>query len=105
MRLACPGHIEPAGRGGFRVKGKCGKIRFVPVHAMVPRLIEEYLAVAGIGTLFRPVTNNRTKEFDRLLDSNAIYRNAVQKCSLETGVSGRVNGLCVQLRKPVPKTP
>ena len=29
----------------FRVKGKRGKIRFVPVHAMAQRLIEEYLAV------------------------------------------------------------
>ena len=28
----------------FTVRGKRGKIRFVPVHAMVPRLIEEYLA-------------------------------------------------------------
>jgi len=33
----------------FRVKGKRGKIRFVPVHAMAQRLIEEYLAVAGHG--------------------------------------------------------
>jgi integrase len=28
----------------FRVKGKRGKIRFVPVHAMAQRLLEEYLA-------------------------------------------------------------
>ena len=33
----------------FRVKGKRGKIRFVPVHAMAQRLIEEYLALAGRG--------------------------------------------------------
>ncbi len=35
----------------FRVRGKRGKIRFVPVHAMAQRLIEEYLALAGHGTL------------------------------------------------------
>ena len=48
----------------FRVSGKRGKVRFVPVHAMAQRLIEEYLAVAGhrgdaAGPVFRPVTNNR----------------------------------------------
>jgi integrase len=47
----------------FRVKGKRGKIRFVPVHTMAERLIEEYLALAGhggdaAGPVFRPVTNN-----------------------------------------------
>jgi integrase/recombinase XerD len=31
----------------FRVKGKRDKIRFVPMHAMAQRLIEEYLALAG----------------------------------------------------------
>lgn len=58
----------------FRVKGKRDKTRFVPVHAMSQRLIEEYLALAGhaadsIGPLFRPVKNNRTPEkLDRPLD-------------------------------------
>ena len=33
----------------FRIKGKRDKIRFVPVHAMAQRLIEEYLALAGHG--------------------------------------------------------
>ncbi len=33
----------------FRVRGKRGKIRFVPVHAMAQRLIEAYLALAGRG--------------------------------------------------------
>ena len=31
----------------FRVKGKRDKVRFVPVHVMAQRLIEEYLALAG----------------------------------------------------------
>ena len=84
----------------FRVKGKRGKIRFVPVHAISQRLIEEYLALADHGTdaagpLFRPVTNNRTKELDKPLNPNSIYRNIILKYGLETGVSAEVNGLCV----------
>ncbi len=48
----------------FRVRSKRGKVRFVPVHAMAQRLIEEYLALAGHGTdaagpVFGPVTNNQ----------------------------------------------
>jgi integrase/recombinase XerD len=50
----------------FRVRGKRGKLRFVPVHALAQRLIEEYMALAGLGSdtgtsVFRPVTNNRTQ--------------------------------------------
>jgi integrase/recombinase XerD len=45
----------------FRVKGKRGKVRFVPAHAMTQRLMEEYLALAGHGSdaagpLFRSTT-------------------------------------------------
>jgi integrase/recombinase XerD len=84
----------------FRVKGKRGKVRFVPVHAMAQRLIEEYLALAGhgddaAGPVFRPVTNNRTKELEKPLNPNSIYRNIVQKYGLETGIKAQVNGLCV----------
>ncbi len=84
----------------FRVKGKRGKIRFVPVHAMAQRLIEEYLAAAGhgedaAGPVFRPVANNRTKELEKPLNPNSIYRNIILKYGLETGVSAQVNGLCV----------
>jgi site-specific recombinase XerD len=84
----------------FRVKGKRDKVRFVPVHAMAQRLIEEYLALAGHGTelpgpVFRPVTNNRTGDLDRALDPASVYRNIVLKYGLETGISAEVNGLCV----------
>jgi site-specific recombinase XerD len=84
----------------FRVKGKRNKIRFVPVHAMAQRLIEEYLAFAGhgadaAGALFRPVKNNVTGELERTLNPNSVYRNIVQKYGLATGVSAQVNGLCV----------
>jgi site-specific recombinase XerD len=75
----------------FRVKGKRDKIRFIPVHAAAQRLIEAYLAMAGhaadsSGPVFRPVTNNRTGELDRPLDTNSVYRNIVQKYGLKAGI-------------------
>jgi integrase/recombinase XerD len=85
----------------FRIQGKGDKIRFVPVHPMGQRLIEEYLALAGHaldapGPLFRPVKNNRTKEkLDRALDPASVYRNIVRHYGLSTGINSEVNGLCM----------
>jgi site-specific recombinase XerD len=89
----------------FRIKGKRDKIRFVPVHPMAQRLIEEYLAVAKHGggqhgadlddPLFRPVVNNRTGTLDRHLDPGSVYRNIVSKYGKATGINAEVNGLCV----------
>jgi site-specific recombinase XerD len=89
----------------FRIKGKGDKIRFVPVHPMAQRLIEEYLAagkhgggldVAALeGPLFRPVKNNRTGTLEKHLDPSSIYRNIVVKYGRETGIHAEVNGLCV----------
>jgi integrase len=80
----------------FRVKGKRGKVPFVPVQVLAQRLIEEYLALTGhgadaSGAVFRPVTNNRTGDLDRA----SVYQNIVRKYGLETGISAEVNGLCV----------
>jgi len=47
------------------------------------------------GPVFRPVTNNRTRELDRALDPGSVYHNVVLKFGRETGVSSEVNGLCV----------
>src|ERR1700738_4642923 len=84
----------------FRVKGKRGKVRFVPVQILAQRLIEKYLALAAhaadsTGPVFRPVTNNRTGDLDRPLDPASVYQNIVRKYGLETGISAEVNGLCV----------
>jgi integrase/recombinase XerD len=78
----------------FRVKGKGDKIRFVPMHPMAQRLIEEYLALAGhaadaAGPVFRPVTNNRTGELDKPLDGRSVYDNIFRKYARETGVSAK----------------
>lgn len=84
----------------FKVKGKRGKIRFVPAHAQAQRLIESYLLMAGHGDdkdgpLFRPVRNNRTGVLERPLNANSLYRNVVRKYGQETGLNIEVNGLCV----------
>ncbi|MBV8055014.1 MAG: tyrosine-type recombinase/integrase, partial [Deltaproteobacteria bacterium] len=84
----------------FRIKGKRDKIRFIPIHAMAQRLIEEYLALAGHGSdvagpVFRPVTNNRTGELDKPLDGRSVHHNIVRKYARKTGISAQVNGLCV----------
>jgi integrase len=84
----------------FRIKGKRGKIRFIPVNPAAQRTIEDYLARAGHrsdldGALFRPVKNNRTGELERHLDPASVYRNIVRKYGIETGISGEVSGLCV----------
>src|SRR5271165_1672663 len=84
----------------FRIKGKGDKTRFVPVHPMAQRLIEEYLALGkhggGLdGPLFRPVKNNRTGTLDKHLEPGSIYRNVVRKYGQETGINFEVIGLCV----------
>jgi integrase/recombinase XerD len=89
----------------FRIKGKRDKIRFVPVHPMVLRLIGEYLEMGKHGgavshesldsPLFRPVVNNRTGTLDKHLDPGSIYHNVVMKYAKATGISGEAIGVCV----------
>lgn len=84
----------------FRVLGKRGKIRFIPVNPSAQRLIEVYLAATGHredlkGPLFRPIRNNRTGTLNKPLNPNSIYRNIVRKYGQETGVNVDVNGFCV----------
>jgi integrase/recombinase XerD len=89
----------------FRIKGKRDKIRFVPIHPLVQRLIGEYLEMGKHGggemhksldeALFRPVVNNRTGNLDRHLDPGSIYRNIVMKYAKATGISTEAIGVCV----------
>jgi integrase/recombinase XerD len=88
----------------FRIKGKRDKIRFVPIHAVVLRLIAEYLELGkhggGLvfdldGPLFRPVANNRTGTLNRHLDPGSVYRNIVIKYAHATGISAEAIGVCV----------
>lgn len=69
----------------FQIRGKRDKIRFVPIHPMVLRLIADYLEMGKHGggqehksldeALFRPVVNNRTGTLERHLDPGSVYRN------------------------------
>lgn len=84
----------------FKVEGKGDKIRYVPLHPLAQRLIEQYLSLAGHsadsdGALFRPVRNNRTGELERSLNANSLYRNVVRKYGQVTGLNVEVSGLCV----------
>lgn len=84
----------------LRIHGKGSKIRFVLLHPMAQRLIEDYLIEAGHkddlkGPLFHPVPNNRTGELNRPLNPNSVYRNILRKYGTALGVSTEVNGLCV----------
>lgn len=63
----------------FRIHGKRGKVRYVPMHPRAQRLIHEYLETAGHaedskGSLFRPIKNNLTKVLEKPLDTDAVYK-------------------------------
>lgn len=73
-------------RGGvphLNIKGKGGKIRYIPIHAQALRLIVEYLEAAGHeedvnGPLFRPLRNNRTGTLNKHLHPDSIYHAIVK---------------------------
>ena len=83
----------------FRVHGKGGKLRYVPITPAAARLIETYLAAAGRGpdrdtALFRPVRGREFRRGTRPLSPNAVYA-LVRRYGALTGVSLEVDGLCV----------
>ena len=83
----------------FRVHGKGGKLRYVPVTPAAQRLIGIYLDAAGRGPdrdtpLFRPVRPRARRNTPRPLSANALYA-LVRQYGARTGVSLEVDGLCV----------
>jgi integrase/recombinase XerD len=84
----------------FRVHGKGGKTRYIPVSLMTQRLITEYLDAAGhkddlSGALFRPVKNNTTKTLDKHLHPDTVYHHIVQHYGAAVGITTDVHGFCV----------
>ena len=84
----------------FKIRGKRDKVRFIPIHPAVIRLIDAYLVDAGHHNelktpLFRPVKNNSTGELNKPLNPNSVYRSIVKKYADEIGLSSDVVGLCV----------
>ena len=102
----------------FRVLGKGGKIRYIPIHPQTIQRIGAYLqmrvrskesdsqgltreetefAPADFGNqnadLFSPVKNSRTGTLDRPLTGHAIYKDVVQKYARQLGIAPRA--ICV----------
>lgn len=82
----------------FRVEGKGGKIRYIPVHAHTAQRINDYLDYAGHGSnlqspLFCPVVNPVGKELEKPLSGQAIFQNVVKKYAKEVGISP--SAICV----------
>jgi integrase/recombinase XerD len=82
----------------FRVEGKGGKTRFIPVHPHTIQQVREYLAQAGHETesgsaLFRPVKNPGSSVLDKALTGNAVYKDVVQKYARAVGIEAR--SICV----------
>ena len=84
----------------LRVRGKRGKMRFIPASPHALRLIEAYLEAAGHGgkpgaPLFQPLHRNRSRTADQALDPQSIYANVVRHYGAKTGLNDLVGGLCV----------
>jgi site-specific recombinase XerD len=85
----------------FRVMGKGGKTRFVPIHPHTIQRITDYLSRAGHaddrdGALFRPVKNPATGQTAKPLTGRAVHKNVVQKYAAAIGIDARsitVHGL------------
>ena len=84
----------------FRIEGKGGKIRFLPVAAKAARLMQAYLDAAGHGhdwpgPLFRPVKNNATGTLNKPLNPTSIYQDVVRRYGEQVGINTAVRGFCV----------
>ena len=82
----------------FRVEGKGGKTRFIPIHPHTIQHIRGYLSQAGHeadmrSALFRPVKNPKTGVLDKTLTGNAVYKDIVQKYARAVGIEAR--SICV----------
>jgi integrase/recombinase XerD len=82
----------------FRVKGKGGKMRFIPIHPHTIQSVRDYLTFAGHGSehgtaLFRPVHNTRSRNPGGALTGHAIYKDVVQKYARVIGIESRM--ICV----------
>lgn len=81
----------------FRVHGKGGKMRFVPVHPGTLERINDYLALAGHGedskgALFRPVRNPVDGVLEKQLTGDAIFK-LVRFYAMKLGLDAKA--ICV----------
>lgn len=82
---------ERRGLPHFRVEGKGGKTRFIPVNPHTTQRISDYLEMTshrsnGKSPLFLPVKNTATGRLDTALTGHAIYKDVVQKYARKLGI-------------------
>jgi integrase/recombinase XerD len=87
------------GLGQLRVHGKRGKMRFIPMHQEVQRLVTAYLPAAKHGDevegpLFRPLKNNTTKQLRQTISPRSVLRDVVQHYAQAIGLAQEVRGRC-----------
>ena len=75
----------------FRVQGKGGKTRFIPIHAQTTERINDYLEHAGHGedlqgAVFRAVRRTRGRDLGKGLSGHGVYKDVVKKYALQIGV-------------------
>lgn len=92
----------------FKIHGKGGKIRFVPVHPHSMQRISEYLDRSGHGEavsspLFRPVKNS-LGSLEGFLTGHGIYVN-VTRSAVEDRSPWRVGGLSFRVCPPGGRRP
>ena len=83
---------ERSGVLHFRVEGKGGKLRYIPVHPHTIQRVREYLAHMAHGgnakaPLFWPVKNPISGTLEKPLTGHAIYNNIVKKYARTLGVA------------------
>lgn len=82
----------------FRVRGKGGKLRFLPVHPKALSLIHEYLEIAGHaddgdGALFRSALGRASGVASASLHPDSVYHEVVKRHARAAGID--FPGLCV----------
>jgi integrase/recombinase XerD len=84
----------------FRVLGKGGKTRYIPVHPQTTERINDYLERAGHGedfdgAVFRPVRRTRGGNASKGLSGHGVYKDVVKKYALHVANWRRtVRGFC-----------
>ncbi len=75
----------------FRVQGKGGKTRYIPIHPQTTERISDYLEQAGHGTdsegaVFRAARRPRAGNTGKGLSGHAVYKDVVKKYALQIGI-------------------
>ena len=84
----------------FRVRGKGGKVRYVPVAPPALQWIGRYLNLAGTGLdgetpLFRAVRQRESAGNTKGLSGTALYTRVVKHYAVQAGLDAVVDGICV----------